>query len=1286
MKNSIKFASLNVRTLETQNRDVSGDFHRFLKKSRADVLAIQETNIDPTDTVQLTRLNAKLNVQDACWSKHCGLLILNANLYFSSTYITVDQRAIVGTICSKETDEILFEVCTVYAPSGPKLPRDNFLKGLLKLPFFDAPSPHSVLLGDLNYHHHRQGTAPGDWKRWIAGKMVNALTPDYESPLPTFDNHRHQTTIDYIFTSTDLSHSIAAASHSYVSSAWTDHVLISCEVRLEAIKTGPGIWRLNASALREDDFGKTINNLLDLSFELHRGQPDHFAWDNIKNFLQRELKDDGQMRAQDRKIIDTRLQTEWTHVRSQIKWLKDAPNPKPEKLARLEEHRDALEKELARCQEREFKRLGLRTQSRWREMGERCNGYFFRLLQSRAIKRTLTEILDPITDRLVTAAEDLCRIGRQFYCNLYTPDPVDDASIAAILSSLPDSARIKEEDHAALLAPISPDEISNVLDMTPLDRAPGMDGFPFELYDFLLADERLMDLLCRIMNAALQEASIPASWQQTCMILLYKKGPPSSLGNWRPLSLINTDAKLFTKIITIRLQRHLDTLIGPRQTGFVPGRLISDNGMAMQNLLEHCKRANIKGAGILFDQEKAYDRVHPVYLRAVMTKMNIPDQLINAVCALFFDTHVNLNINGFLAEPFTQQRGLRQGDPLSPLLFNLAFEPLLRAISGSPEISGVQMCDSPHADPLTDMAYADDLAGFIQSATEWDALKAILDTYSRASNARLNLQKTVAFSLNGVMPPDLHRALQADQVRLHTTEEDQALVYLGYPIALSTQQRNNFFDTMYQAIKRCIGLYSGRQLSVLGRSHIANSLLLSKLWHVVSVHVPTQTWIRKVQGAVKKFVTPFNPAPPWSTLCRSKQEGGLGLVDIGAQCAALQLRKIQSLCSDSKSFLTPLLLDTFRGYTSGAPLAVFNDPVRYTSGPKVHRTLHARTIVHNLVEAMGHLPASAKPLVDVATPLGTILNTSLKHWVLPGRAPAPNTPDWVMRKVLRIKENLLEFIPSHERELGFRSHPRLISHIEQGYLTIHPSLDQYMTDNPTIHQGKDEDDFAERINSIALRPPKDNEDKSGTFAKASTRQLRKYILAKEHRAEDIAAAPPTYTKKFWSLFWKADMIHKARNVWWRLLTGTLPTGVRLKNKYPTSDISKQCRICSLHDEDDHHFLFSCPMKLLIWQSALSKFLRDQVWTALQVESLFLPPTPAIEPLVEISMAALLSSILAAIWRNHWSFIFDEKPFEADKGINSINSDVCYLLAQLEEKRRLEAKKLRPPPLPPPDPP
>ena len=105
------------------------------------------------------------------------------------------------------------------------------------------------------------------------------------------------------------------------------------------------------------------------------------------------------------------------------------------------------------------------------------------------------------------------------------------------------------------------------------------------------------------------------------MILLYKKGDASDLANWRPLSLINSDAKLFTKLLTNRLRPLLPQLIHPGQTGFMKGRFIADNGLVLSTVMDHCKAEEGEQVGIMLDFEKAYDRVNPDYLAAVLRHM-----------------------------------------------------------------------------------------------------------------------------------------------------------------------------------------------------------------------------------------------------------------------------------------------------------------------------------------------------------------------------------------------------------------------------------------------------------------------------------------------------------------------------------------------------------------------------------------------------------------------------------------------------------------------------------------
>ncbi|KAG1487412.1 hypothetical protein G6F53_012717 [Rhizopus delemar] len=147
-----------------------------------------------------------------------------------------------------------------------------------------------------------------------------------------------------------------------------------------------------------------------------------------------------------------------------------------------------------------------------------------------------------------------------------------------------------------------------------------------------------MRFFLRVLNTALREGKYPPTWQRSVIILLPKKGDRSQLKNWRPISLICADAKIFTRLLTTRLTRYLSDLIDPHQTGF---------------MADIARRYKLPGVSLLLDQEKAYDRVHPDYLHACLTRFGLPPQLSTCITSLFFNTSICVNVNGFLSVPFS---------------------------------------------------------------------------------------------------------------------------------------------------------------------------------------------------------------------------------------------------------------------------------------------------------------------------------------------------------------------------------------------------------------------------------------------------------------------------------------------------------------------------------------------------------------------------------------------------------------------------------------------------------
>ena len=416
-----------------------------------------------------------------------------------------------------------------------------------------------------------------------------------------------------------------------------------------------------------------------------------------------------------------------------------------------------IESQIGNIQKDMTENQRIRAGHNWRENGEASAGFLKRTIQTRAVKKSITSLLHPSTNTLCTNPITMQSAASTFYSDLYSPNPVVPDSVTTLCNTIPSSETIPDTAHATLLRPFSIVDIQFGSHRTKLLSSPGIDGLPYAILNVLLQHPKAAKLAVTVFNEALTSGIFPPSWLKTCMCLLPKSGDLSNLKNWRPLSLICCDAKIFTRLLNLRLMPLMNKIICPQQSGFMPGRFIGENGMILHNTKLIANQQSSDTIALLLDQEKAYDRLHPEYLRAVMHKFNLPTNVIHSLLTLLFSTQIHININGHISHSFiTQQRGIRQGDPISPLLFNIAFDPFLRSIQQNDNFRGFDFTtEAPPSSAATAptpslsvkiLAYADDTLVYLQNFHDFTLLQQAIDLYMQASNALLNYHKTVATS------------------------------------------------------------------------------------------------------------------------------------------------------------------------------------------------------------------------------------------------------------------------------------------------------------------------------------------------------------------------------------------------------------------------------------------------------------------------------------------------------------------------------------------------------------
>lgn len=200
-----------------------------------------------------------------------------------------------------------------------------------------------------------------------------------------------------------------------------------------------------------------------------------------------------------------------------------------------------------------------------------------------------------------------------------------------------------------------------------------------------------MEKLTMLFNEVIDTKETPNSWKEAVITLIPKEGQDTtSVKNFRPISLLNNDYKIFAKVMAERLKLYLRESIGKDQGGFLPNRQIRDNIRAVLNMIEYYERQPGKQVSFFFvDAEKAFDNLNWEFMFELMRRLDLGKRFTDAIIAVYTQQFSTLVINTDLTDKFRIEKGTRQGCPLSPLLFVMVLEVLLLEIQEAREIKGL---------------------------------------------------------------------------------------------------------------------------------------------------------------------------------------------------------------------------------------------------------------------------------------------------------------------------------------------------------------------------------------------------------------------------------------------------------------------------------------------------------------------------------------------------------------------------------------------------------------------
>ena len=181
------------------------------------------------------------------------------------------------------------------------------------------------------------------------------------------------------------------------------------------------------------------------------------------------------------------------------------------------------------------------------------------------------------------------------------------------------------------------------------------------------------DLLNMVESSRLEGRVLP-SLNSTFIALIPKKEKPLTFEDFRPISLCNIVYKLISKIVALRLKPFLDNFISPQQFGFLKTRQIAKPIAITQEVLHSVKTKNKCALILKLDLSKAFDKLNWSYLRLILLQIGVPLMGVNWIMGFLSSVNFAMLVNGTPSCFFMAYRGIRQGFPLSPLLFILVIE------------------------------------------------------------------------------------------------------------------------------------------------------------------------------------------------------------------------------------------------------------------------------------------------------------------------------------------------------------------------------------------------------------------------------------------------------------------------------------------------------------------------------------------------------------------------------------------------------------------------------------
>ncbi|VFQ82903.1 unnamed protein product [Cuscuta campestris] len=389
---------------------------------------------------------------------------------------------------------------------------------------------------------------------------------------------------------------------------------------------------------------------------------------------------------------------------SMANWAQECYENEPSEINRVNFNKAKAELLLATDYEYHFWKQ--KANIRWMEEGD-SNSKFFHAFVKGKRSRSIIRSIEDANGTLISNLGEIKNIAIDHFTSLFSTRK--QISVNSILEYM--EAGIYEEDNTYLTSLPTGEEIKEIVWSLNPDSAPGPDGFNGKFF------RSCWHIINKDVISATHEfflgVPVPTSYGSTFLSLIPKINDPRQFGDYRPISLSTFMSKINTKILANRLQKLLPKVISAEQTGFQTHKGIEEQILLTEEMV-HKIDSSTRGRNVVIklDMAKAFDNMEWDFIRVMLNSMGFSLQSTQLLLANLQATHISILINGSPCGFFKMARGVKQGDPLSPLLFILASEGLSRMIMSQMESGTIANYNTGRDILVSHLAFADDIIIF----------------------------------------------------------------------------------------------------------------------------------------------------------------------------------------------------------------------------------------------------------------------------------------------------------------------------------------------------------------------------------------------------------------------------------------------------------------------------------------------------------------------------------------------------------------------------------------------